>query len=544
MNTANCGIAGCLAIASIIMSGGCDTKPEAAKIPSFAETFAGISCSDKLSVVDKATVDALRAFTDKRIAEIRATPNMAIPAGAACRYISGKNGNDSADGMSPATAWKTSKPLAAAKLAPGSFVLFERGGLYRNPSGIQISKGVTYTAYGSGAKPVLCTSPEDGANAAKWEKTDVPGVWAYQIGNRDVGSIVFNHGEAHAIKIMPIYNEDGSYSQTFGALDFNISTNSFNNGYRDLIGDLHFWHDYSDKTRFKPLGKGTGKLYLKSEKNPGERFKSIEFLTRSNCFTGSSPDVTIDNLCIKYVGAHGVGTGTTTNLTVRNCEFGWIGGSIQMENMNGRKSATRFGNAVEIYGGCQNFLVENCYIYQVYDAGITQQYGIPQSNGAQIRDQNNMRYLNNVIENCNYSIEYFLSHRAVPENPSRMNGFLIEGNLMWNSGAGFCEQRQDHSAAAHIKSWCNLCNRATNYAIRNNLMAFGAEMLMEISSGLKNPDGSDSMPKVENNLFIGKQGQRFGVLNQGKPEALKYDDALPSVIEKFGAGNKFTGMQN
>ena len=52
------------------------------------------------------------------------------------------------------------------------------------------------------------------------------------------------------------------------------------------------------------------------------------------------------------------------------------------------------------------------------------------------------------------------------------------------------------------------------------------------------------MPKVENNLFIGKQGQRFGVLNQGKPEALKYDDALPSVIEKFGAGNKFTGMQN
>ena len=75
-------------------------------------------------------------------------------------------------------------------------------------------------------------------------------------------------------------------------------------------------------------------------------------------------------------------------------------------------------------------------------------------------------------------------------------------------------------------------------------MAFGAEMLMEVSSGLKNPDGSDSMPKVENNLFIGKQGQRFGVLNQGKPEALKYDDALPSVIEKFGAGNKFTGMQN
>ena len=44
-----------------------------------------------------------------------------------------------------------------------------------------------------------------------------------------------------------------------------------------------------------------------------------------------------------YVGAHGVGVGTVKNLKVANCEFGWIGGSIQSEGIFGRNWPTRFG---------------------------------------------------------------------------------------------------------------------------------------------------------------------------------------------------------
>ncbi len=463
---------------------------------------------------------SFRALTDRRIAEIRATQNMEIPAGAECRYLSG-SGDDSRDGKTPATAWRTTARLDRERLAPGSFVLFERGGVFRG--GFKASAGVTYTAYGKGDKPRIYSSPENGADPAKWEKTDAENVWRYRIGTADVGTLVFNDGEAHAIKILPVYNDDGTFTQQYGG-------RPFNNGYKDLSSDLHFWHDYSDKTKFKPFAKGTGWLYLHSERNPGERFRSIEFnVKKHGVAVGGANDVRIDNLCVKYVGSHGVGAGTVRGLHVTNCEFGWIGGSIQAEGLFGRKWAVRYGNAVEIYGGCDDYLVDNCYVYEVYDAALTQQFNVGRPED--LRDQRHVRYSRNVMENCNYSIEYFLSLSKAPGNASRMEDFVIEDNLMWNAGVGFCTQRPDHSQAAHIKSWRNNSNRATGYVIRRNLMACGDEMLVEISSGLLNPDGTDSMPKMEDNVFVGSKGQRFGILNQGRPVELKYDE---DGIERLG----------
>ena len=73
---------------------------------------------------------ALRAKADARVAEIRAAPNCAVPADAPKRFLSEK-GDDAADGTTPQTAWKTTARLNREKLAPGTYVLFARGGLYR-----------------------------------------------------------------------------------------------------------------------------------------------------------------------------------------------------------------------------------------------------------------------------------------------------------------------------------------------------------------------------------------------------------------------------
>lgn len=485
---------------------------------------------DGMCVLPDASRARIKAVFEKRIAEIRGTADMSVPEGAECRYLSEK-GDDTADGKTPATAWRTTERLEKENLAPGSFALFERGGVYRG--GFRASKGVTYAAYGKGPKPRIYSSPENGADPAKWERTDAANVWRYKIGDRDVGTMVFDGGAAHAIKILPVYNDDGTYTQQYGK-------RPFNNGYRDLSCDLHFWHDYSDKTDFKPFAKGSGYVYLYSEKNPGERFRSIEFNVRKHGIAvGTADNVHVDNLCIMYVGSHGVGAGTVRGLRVTNCELGWIGGSIQAERIFGRKWAVRFGNAVEIWGGCDGFTVENCYVHDVYDAGLTQQYNITKPED--VRDQRHVRYSRNVIENCNYSIEYFLSLKgeARASNASRMDDFVIDGNLMRNAGCGFCRQRPDLSQAAHIKSWRNGANRATGYAIRDNVFAFGEEMLVEVSAGLANPDGSDSMPEMTGNVFIGREGQRFGVLNQGKPVELKYDRKLVSALGERYAGNVF-----
>jgi hypothetical protein len=91
---------------------------------------------------EKAIAD-FRKLTNKRIAEIRATSNMDIPVGAECRYLSA-TGDDSADGKTPSTAWRTTERLNRERLPKGVFVLFERGGVFRG--GFKASAGVTYTA--------------------------------------------------------------------------------------------------------------------------------------------------------------------------------------------------------------------------------------------------------------------------------------------------------------------------------------------------------------------------------------------------------------
>ena len=464
---------------------------------------------------------ALRAKADARIAEIRTAPNRAAPADAPKRFLSEKDGDDAADGTTPQTAWMTIARLNREKLAPGTYVLFARGGLYRGCVAAQ--PGVTYTAYGQGPKPAIYGSPVDGADPAKWERTDNPRVWAYAIGHDDVGTLVFDDGAAHAVKI--VIRTD----KKTGA-KFNKFTGRPFNSYRDLDGDLHFWHDY--------YKDGTGKLYLFSERNPGERFKSIEFNVKTCGFrVGGAAGVTIENFTVKYVGVHGVSAGTCRNLTVRDCEFCWIGGSIQAEGIYGRDYPTRLGNAVEVYGGCDDYVVENCYIWQVYDAGVTHQLNIPKQYGMKRFDQKNVRYSRNVMEKCNYSIEYFLT--AYDGNPSRMENVLFEDNLMFDAGYGFCEQRPDRGCAAHVKAWLSpFRNRATNYVIRNNAMCFGKDVLMQVCSGLKNLDGSSSLPTLEGNVFVGRAGDLFGAISETSGKSLTYGPDTQAFVDTFGKGNR------
>jgi len=111
--------------------------------------------------------------------------------------------------------------------------------------------------------------------------------------------------------------------------------------------------------------------------------------------------------------------------------------------------------------------------------------------------------------------------------------------LMRDAAEGFCRQRPDLNGGAHIKCWRYsgrlFNNRASGYVIRNNVMSGSRDMMVEISSSIMNTDGSDSMPKVGGNVFIGRNGQRFGVLNQGAAVELKYDaDGVSCLAQRYG----------
>lgn len=471
-----------------------------------------------------ADIAHLRAQTDARIMEIRQTESITIPANATVYYVS-NSGNDSNNGTTPQTAWATLDKVSKASLPYGSYVCFQRGGVFRGK--LTAQKGVTYTAYGTGEKPKLYGSLENGADPKKWKKSDKENIWYYEGAENwaDVGTLVFNEGESCAIKAILRYESNGDI--------YNHTTNlPFNNGYKDLNQDLHFYHD---KSR---LG---GKLYLYSDENPGNRFDSIEFNVGYNLITikDGVDDVTIDNLCLKYTGIHGIGANTVNNLTVQNCEFGWIGGTCHTSSTQGRNYQTRLGNAVEIYGGCENYTVQNNYIYQIYDAGITHQYsGV----GDKVINHTNVLYLNNVIENCVYSIEYFVSG-CEPDNPSVMTNFRIEGNHMWYASRGFCEQRPpiDRTWGAHIKGRCSRTgNRAKDYVIKDNIFVDGKDRLLQITSNLYNTDGSDSMPSFSGNIFVEQYGRKLGQVWQSEtPEQqidAKFDFDCAKYLEERSLG--------
>lgn len=462
-----------------------------------------------------------REESDAKIESILGSANMEIPEGSVVYYVS-PNGNDNNDGKSPEKAWKTLDGVNSKKLEKGCYVCFERGGLWRGQ--LQAQPGVTYTAYGEGDKPKIYHSPFNGADASLWTKTDADNIWMIQLDKNDAGTVVFNDGEAHAIKCVIRTEADGS--------TYNNTTGEPYVDYHDLTTDLHFYHDY----------KETGILYLYSEQNPGERFDSIEFNTKQHCIAIKGNDITIDNFCIKYTGSHGIGAGSVENLTVTNCELGWIGGSIQAEGIYGRNYGTRFGNAIEIYGSCDTFTVTDNYIYQVYDAGITQQYTLTDADHEKTADrsQKNMTYARNVIEYCNYSIEYFLGIGEHPENPSRMENFLIEDNYMWYAGYGFSEQRPD-GGAAHIKGWSGgNRNRATNYVIRNNYFVDTIASMVDIWSQLLNSDGSDSMPELINNNFAAHVGDIFGAVTAtGDSSRKEYGAGVPEYLGDKSSGDIF-----
>lgn len=395
-------------------------------------------------------------------------------------------------------------------------VCFKRGDTWRGEQLVAIPN-LTITAYGTGAKPVIMGSPENGggsANASKWEEVK-DNIWRYKGSDEwaDVGNIIFNNGQSYAKKIIQLYVKQETWS-TYKLTDYTnapAQTYTFDS-WDDLKNDLDFFHDKN----FEGGSGATGFLYLYSETNPALRFESIEFARRTDLVKIHHTDnVTVDNICFKYEGGHAIAADgqpgsylMLENLIVQNCEFYWIGGSIQnriansviTDKQNTTVRDTRYGNAIEVYGTCDGFIARNNYIYQVFDAGITVQKTVGDS--SEDWSQKNISFTDNVIENCNYSIEYFLTEMK-QSDVSKMVNFTISDNIMWNAGKGFCETRGiwDRGYSAHIKSqWTAPCNKAENFVISGNTMIGVRDQFLQIRTSF----GKDSMPTLTNNTFYGR----------------------------------------
>ncbi|MBQ2733916.1 MAG: S-layer homology domain-containing protein, partial [Clostridia bacterium] len=452
--------------------------------PTFGENFFYEKATDEL-------INGYMAKMDERIEEIKNTPTTVEVTGT--KYYVSVLGSDSNDGKSPETPWKTINKVNTAKLEAGDGVFFKRGEEWRSSSALSTRGGITYSAYGTGAKPKLNFSIKaDGAE--NWIETEYPNVYKYAgkiSGANDVGTIVFDGGRAWGIQVH--YDTKGrrfvNYTDKFNTLFNGIEsfkvTSEIPEAPHALKNNLEYHHNWETEELFLCSTAG----------NPGEVFSSIEIVDKGHGVYGTS-NVTLDNLHIHGAGSHGVSCGGVTNLTVQNCVLTWIGGAVQGSSLGDQ--IIRFGNAVEVYGRGDGYTIYNNYASQIYDCCWTIQ------NGA-ASPFKNIHFYENVSEFCNSGLEVW------QPNGGEFTNMQLHDNYTRFNGYGWSHQRTNGGGATFYGA--DGVNNGTfeNCDIYNNVSLFCSETVVRCgSAGYSRYNFHDNVYVMENNNKLAFAPENIG----------------------------------
>ena len=499
-----------------------------------------------MQAVPEELIEKLNAEFERRKNIILATESeWELGEGGFIRYISSSEGDDKNDGLTPETPWKSIQRLIDAQrdkaIRGGDVILFKRGDEWHQK--LWTVAGVTYSAYGEGPKPRILGSTE-ADSPEQWIPTDVEGVYRF-LGKfaleRDVGNIVFNDGEAFAQRVLKAADKD----ETLPAGGDNIVGNGIKtwlmdprpfSGYADLKkiaddipdADFMYYHDFEAED-----------LYLYSRNgNPGKLFWSIEICTKGNGISATT-GVTLDNLCIRYPGSHGVGAGTCKKLIVRNCEVGYIGGSIQFIRDN---RIVRFGNAIEIYGMADGFYVYNNYIHQCFDCGPTAQWSGNVPEGKQLISKD-IHYYDNILNEAGLEIWYSTHSEMTEDTCCKLIECNLYNNTVTGSGSGW-------KAYNHQKQeWCAFyggpetnapyidCYMADNYFWNNK-----RHLMKAVPTSVNGDYGFKWVGNVIiHQLDAGSIGYMSDELETARGEKCYYYDkeTIAELVERGGLGENY-----
>ena len=309
-------------------------------------------------------------------------------------YYVSNDGNDNNWGTLKSFPIKTVEKVNELTLEEGDVVLFKRGDVFRTSEMIDVVSGVGYGAYGEGDKPVIMGSLKNYADESIWTSDENRDLWQVSVDAELVGNIVFNEGKA------------------FG---------QFKNALSDVKHNGDYYFDAANKTLY---------LYY-TDKNPGKVFDSIEIATTETIFRLPSvrENVTIENIAIKNTAKFGISAlHRVSNIVIRGCEIGFIGGGKREED------GAHLGNGIEFWNNASNCLVENNYLYEIYDAALTFQ-GAGTYGGF-----TDITYNKNLVENSSMNFEFWLS----PKTDDReyfaepvIKNINFTNNIMRFGGNGF-----------------------------------------------------------------------------------------------------------
>lgn len=342
-------------------------------------------------------------------------------------YYVSERGDDCNDGLSPERPIKSYDNIANLPLKEGDSVLLERGSLFRASEMLWVKSGVYYGAYGEGEKPMVYGSLRDYADATIWERTaENQNIWSTPLVHNPAALITFNNDEFIGV---------WKYTKP------------------ELQKDGDFYHDAE---------KGIFYLYFEGG-NPGEYFENIEISSTEVSIRGSYiENVTIENIYFKYNTVGAFLFGEIKGITIKSCVMGWGGGKIFEIREQG---PLRFGNAAEFWYQCEDITVENCWVYQQFDAAITFQ-----GEGADTPIFNNIKFDNNLIEYCSMNIEYWAGKNP-DGTPAIIDNISYKGNIIRFAGYGWGGiYRWDKEDQASLLGWNRHNENLNNFVITENII--------------------------------------------------------------------------
>jgi parallel beta-helix repeat protein len=284
------------------------------------------------------------------------------PAGS--HFVDANDGNDANDGLSPATAWKTVSKVNGVRLSPGDAVLFKRGqtfygALTVNQSGTSANP-ITFGAYGSlSTRPVIsgfetlshwvavepgifeaaCVDCKKTAEVVTVDGTDTPmGRWpnrdAANGGYRSVTShdgttsfsdaampagLDWTNGEAVIRKYRWVLDRQTITSQIGTRLNYSSpSPYSAADGFGYFIQNHPDTLDQFGEWYYSPNSK---KFRMFFGTNSPDRY-TVRVSSVDNLFyILYRNDIVIKDLAFEGAGNSAIYLGSSTGITIENCEF-------------------------------------------------------------------------------------------------------------------------------------------------------------------------------------------------------------------------------
>jgi hypothetical protein len=343
---------------------------------------------------------------------------------AATYYIDAVSGKDSNSGLN-GSPWQTIAKVNKASLVAGDLVLFARGQIFRGnllPKSGTASANISYGAYGTGNKPLFLgsvnrklTTDWVSAGTNLWKTSDVVTIGGNAV---DAGNLILNK-EA--------------------SVGWKVSSLSL------VTSQGRFYSDVSAKT-----------VTMYSASNPGSFYSDIEIALCQNIINPSDKSyIIIENLDLRYSGAHGIGGSGTHHIIIRDVDISYIGGSYL-------SGTTRYGNGVEFYNDAHDNSVERCTFSQIYDAALTNQGDLANC------QEYNIYYRNNIIRSSEYSFEIWLRGKG-----ASLHDIYFENNTCLDAGSSWGHEQRVDPNASHLCFWGTSAT-FSNIVIRNNIFSNSA----------------------------------------------------------------------